>query len=284
MEYLFSAIIGWIVSNILNQFFFRARKTGQIIETLEGRLAEKDKSIEQLRREQKRRTKEKHHIVQALKRSGLSTDKLISKYDKPLNAILISYSWQEPKGFIKEELARYNSKWLGGDVSLIPPANIPRNIRNVDDLRTWFENEILKGRQCKIKFLILVDLKTKAYWNTYLPDPHIERIHNSIGERLDIEDLFTDEQIGRIALSDIIRSGDIAWLASHILSADELEIVHKNQSLIEGELGNPSLRLLSDEHITDKLSTILAQHGISNSEEVSKVIVREAKFWHSRLR
>jgi len=107
MEYFFGSIISWIVSNILNRFFFRARKTDQIIETLEERLAGKDKSIERLRREQKRRAKERHHIVQALKRSGLSTDRLIDRYDKPLNAILISYATQvEPtqKGFYRRKV------------------------------------------------------------------------------------------------------------------------------------------------------------------------------------
>lgn len=284
MEYIFNAIVSWVVTNILNRVFFKTRNTSQIIETLEERLAQKEKNIELLTKEQKKRVKEKQHFVQALKRSGLSTEKLINRYDKPLNAILISYTWQEPPGFIKEELSRYNSKWLGGDVSLITPANIPKNMRNKDDLRTWFETKILKGRHCKLKFLILVDLKTKAYWNTYLPDPEIERIHCSIGEKLDIEDLFTDEQVSRIALSDIIRSGDIAWLASHILSKDELELITKNQSHIERELGNPSLRLLSNESIIDKLSSILNKYGIFNPEEVSRAVVGEAKFWHSRLR
>jgi len=293
MEYLFSAAVGWVVSNILNRFFFRARKTNQIIEAMEGRLADKDKSIERLMKGEKRRTKERHHIVQALKRSGLSADKLIDKYDKPLNAILISYATQvEPATsgfyrkckFVQEELKSHNARSLGGQDFLIPPANVPKWIKNNKDLQKWFEEEILKKRYCKLKFLILFDLRKKAFWQNYVPYKQKKPWNFTIGEILRIEDLFTEAQISKIALSDIVRSGDIAWLASDILSPDELEIIHKNQSLIEGELGNPSLRLLSNDGMVATLSTVLAQHGISSPDEVASVIVGEAKFWHSRLR
>lgn len=219
MEYFFGSIISWIVSNILNRFFFRARKTDQIIETLEERLAGKDKSIERLRREQKRRAKERHHIVQALKRSGLSTDRLIDRYDKPLNAILISYATQvEPtqKGFyrkckfIRDELMTYNAKGLGGSDFLIPPTKVPNWIKNNEDLQTWFEQDILKGRYCKLKLLILFDLRKKAFWHNYVPYEQKKPWNFTLGEVLDVEDIFTEKQISKIALSDIVRSGDIA--------------------------------------------------------------------------
>jgi hypothetical protein len=293
MEYLLGALVSWVVNNILNRFFFRARKTEQIMEALEGRLAEKDKDIERLRKEQRKRVKERHHIVQALKRSGISTDKLINKYDKPLNAILISYASQKeltPRGrlreshFIRTELERYNVKYLGGSDSLIPPAKVPKNIKNSNDLKIWFDSEILKGRYCKLKFLVLLDLRKKAFWNSNLPYMQTRTLHRTLGEVLTIEDIFTEEQISKIALSDIVRSGDIAWLASDILSPDELEIIHKNQSLIEGELGNPSLRLLSNDGMVATLSTVLAKYGISSPDKVASVIVGEAKFWHYRLR
>jgi hypothetical protein len=285
MDVIFSAIVGWFTSKILDRVFFRKKSNNEeIIGIYERRLAEKDELIQKLEKAQKKRKKEKRRIIQSLKRSGLSTDKLVERYDKPLNAILISYSHQTPKAFIKDELARYNSKWLGGDVSLIPPTNVPKNIKNKDDLKSWFEKEILKGRNCKLKFLTLIDLKAKAYWYTYLPNAQIERIHGSIGERLNIEDLFTEEQINRIALSNIIRDGDIVWLASGLLSGTELEIIHSNQTLIENKLGKPSLSEFADDNIVSELSVALADIGISNPDEVSKAIVDEAKFWHSRLK
>ena len=51
MEYIFSAIVSSITSNVLNRIFFRKRKTEIIIKTHEKRLKEKDKSIEKLKRE-----------------------------------------------------------------------------------------------------------------------------------------------------------------------------------------------------------------------------------------
>ena len=288
-----SGIIGWIITKVLNRFFLKARKNKEIINTYEKRLEEKEKSIEKLTREQKKREKEKHRIIQSLKRSGLSTRKLVERYNRPLNTILISYMTQvEPTGtgyykkcqFVKAELEKYDAKYLGGGVSLIPPTKVPRRIRNGGDLKLWFEQEILKGRYCKLKFLILFDLGKEAFWHSYVPYEQRNPFHFTLGEVLGIEDLFTEEQINRIALGDIIRDGDIAWLASRLLSGTELEIIHSNQTLIENKLGKPSLREFADDNIVSKLSVALTEIGINNPDEVSKAIVNEAKFWHSRLK
>ena len=293
MEFIISAIVSWITSNILTRIFFKARKIEEIIDTYERRIEEKEKSIERLTREQKKREKEKHRIFQSLKRSGLSVDKLVERYDKPLNAILISYVTQvEPTGtgyykhckFVQEELKRFNVKSLGGADFLIPPAKVPEWIKNRDYLESWFENEILKGRYCKLRFLILFDLREKSFWKSYVPYVQKKPWNYTIGEVLEIEDLFTEDQIHRIALSDIIRDGDIVWLASRLLSKSELETIHKTQTFIESELGNPSLRELSDHNMVSKLSAVFTKYGITNPGEVSKAIVEEAKFWHSTLR
>lgn len=293
MEFFIGAIVSWVVNNILNRFFFRGRKNEEIIKVYERRILERDQSIATLRREQKKREKEKYRIIQSLKRSGLSVDKLVERYGKPLNAILISYVTQvrpNKKGFyerykfVREELKKYNAKNLGGADALIPPAKVPEWIKNRGDLQSWFEKEILKGRYCKLRFLILFDLRKRAFWNSYVPYEQKHPWNFTLGEVLSIEDLFTEEQINKIALSDVIRDGDIAWLASYLLSGNELEVIHKNQSLIEHKLGNPSLREFSNDTIWSELSIVLAEYGITNPDEVSKAIVDEAKFWSSRLK
>jgi len=273
---ILSAPIAWYIWRKLDQLF-KNKSNERIVKDYYEALQEKEL-------ERKEEFKEKQQIIDALKRSSISTSRLIERYDKPLNAILISYSWQNPPGFIRDELARYNSKWLGGDVSLIPPKNVPKEIKNRENLKSWFEKEILKDRDCKLKFLALIDLTEKTYWNTYLPDANVERIHCSIGEKLNIDDLFTPEQIRTIALKDIIQNGDIAWLSSRVLSSDELEIIHLNQTVIENKLGNLSLRELSDTDKIEEITSVLTDIGIGNPEEVSKAIVDEAKFWHSRLK
>lgn len=290
-----SSVLG-IISTIigfLNRFFPRVRQNEELINTYELRLAGKEERIQELEKEHKKRAKEKRRIIQSLKRSGLSTDKLVERYSKPLKAILGSYVTQvEPSGtgyykpckFVQEELRRFNAKSLGGADFLIPPAKVPEWIRSRDDLESWFEKEILKGRYCKLRFLILFDLRKKAFWKSYVPYAQVRPWNYTIGEVLDVEDLFTEEQINKIALSDIIRDGDVAWLASRLLSGTELEIIHKNQALIEKKLGNPSLRQLSNESMVSELSAVFAEFGITNAAEVSKAIVAEAKFWHSRLK
>jgi len=290
---IWGPIVSWFTTEILNRIFFRGRKTEEIINTYEKRLKEKDKSIQKLERAQKKREKEKRRIIQSIKRSGLSTDKLVERYNKPLNAILISYATQvEQTGtgyykkckFVQEEIRRFNAKGLGGADFLIPPAKVPRWVKNRNDLETWFEKEILKGRYCKLRFLILFDLRKQAFWKSYVPYIQKKPWNYTIGEVLDVEDLFTEEQINRIALSNIIRDGDIVWLASGLLSGTELEIIHSNQTLIENKLGKPSLREFADDNIVSELSVAVAGIGISNPDEVSKAIVDEAKFWHSRLK
>jgi len=281
-----------MISNVLDKLFLK-KSNAEIIEIYEKRIEDRDREIEALKKDQRKREKEKHHIIQSLKRSGLSTDKLIERYDKPLYSILISYATQvkpnskgyyEPYKFIQKELRQYNVKMLGGADLLIPPTKVPRWIKNKNDLQAWFEKEILKGRYCKLKFLILFDLRKKAFWNNYVPYNQKKPFNLTLGEVLGIEDLFTEEQINVIALSDIIRDGDIVWLASRLLNGKELEIIHKNQSFIEHALGNPSLRQLSSESIVQRLNDVFVQCGIANADDVAKAIIDEAKFWISRLK
>ncbi len=286
---IITAPIVWFISWKLDQYF-KVRRNQEIAKEYlqglaikDGAISEREKRIIELESQKEKEAGEKRQIIEALRRSGISTTRLIERYDKPLNAILISYDYQTPAAFIKDELLRYNSKWLGGDVSLIPPSSVPKGIKDRDDLKSWFESEILKDRRCKLKFLILVDLKAKAYWNTYLPNSNVEHIHRSIGEQLDIEDLFTPEQMRLIALKDIVQSGDIVWLCSRVLSAEELQVVHSNQDNIEEMLGKPTLRELADSSVTGKLASVLGQY-VKKPEDVAKAITEEARFWQSVLK
>jgi hypothetical protein len=288
-----NSIYGWITAQILNRIFFSRNSNKEIVLVYEERLQEKDERIRKLTSEEKKHVRERLHVIQALKRSGLSTEKLVEKYDRPLNAILISYVTQVKPGkrgyyesykFVQQELKKFNALNLGGADALIPPSKVPKWIKNRIDLKLWFENEILKGRYCKLRFLILFDLRNKAFWNSYLPYKQKQPWNFTLGEVLGVEDIFTEEQLNRIALSDVIRDGDIAWLASHFIGTIELEIVHKNQSLIERKLGNPTLKEISKGTISDKLSSALDECGISNSIEVARDIISEARFWTSRLK
>ncbi len=290
---IINSIYGWITAQILNRIFFSRNSNKEIIHAYDERLKEKDENIKKLTKEEKKYARERFRVIQALKRSGLSTDKLVERYDRPLNAILISYVTQVKPGkkgyyekckFVQLELKKYGALNLGGADALIPPSKVPKWIKNRLDLKLWFESKILKGRYCKLRFLILFDLRNKAFWNSYIPYKQKQPWNFTLGEVLNIEDLFTEEQINRIALGDVIRDGDIAWLASHFLATTELEVVHKNQSIIERKLGNPTLKEISKGTISDKLSSVLDEYGINNSLEVAKDIISEARFWDLRLK
>ncbi len=292
LNYWYSAIIGWITSKLLNTFF-KDRTIEKIIDTYEARLAEKENDIERLTTQKYSKEKERNRIIKALKRSGLSTDKLVEKYDNPLNAILISYATQVEQTktgyytktkFLREELEKYNAKNLGGADWVIPPAKVPLWIKNRHDLESWFEKDILRDRHCKLRYLILFDLKKKAFWKSYVPYTQKTPWNHTIGEVLGVEDLFTENQSFRIALDNIIKEGDIVWLASSVLSEHELDKLQRNQTTIEKNLGEMTLRDLSNKEAIIKLEPIFNELGINNPNEISKAIVEEAKFWYSRLK
>lgn len=293
--FIIDDIISWIVGRILDRLYPNRNSNDTLIKDLNKRVAElqedKEKLTKSFQKDQKTQDTEKRRIIDSLKRRGISVDKLIQKYDKPILAILISYASQKEQrkpgsysnsSFLRSELEKYNSKYLGGTDVIIPPANVPHWIKNNTDLKKWFEKEILKRRFCKIKYLALIDLKKDIYWETYLPYEQKRPMHFTIGEKLDIKDIFSETEINKISLSQIIRDGDVGWLASTVITGDELDIILKNQIIIERELGNPSLRILSSDDMAPKLSAVLKTF-ISKPDEVAKRIVQEAKFWEAKL-
>lgn len=305
-----NAIIMWILSKIGDTAFGELvkkvlekrfpklfkDKTKEIVDIYEHRIEEKNTEIVRLEKErleqQQQHQQEEGRLMSSLKRRSIAVDKLLEQYHKPLNAIIISYATQREQvsgknrqsHFLKNELARYNSKYLGGTDVLIPPASVPAGLKTQEDLKRWFEIDILKNRYCKIKFLVLFDLKRSAFWGTYLPYIQKKPMHFSLGDKLSIEDIFTNEQINKLAISEIITSGDIAWLASSVVSEIELEVILRNQKSIETEIGNPSLRVLSNIAIKNKLASVLSKYNIQDSDSIAQSIVDEAKFWHNKIK
>lgn len=294
--FIIDDIIGWIIAKILDKFFSKKEDNLEVIKLYESRMrslqGEKEQLAENLSKAKETHKKEQTRVIDSLKRRGLSVEKLIEKYDKPLNAILISYVTQKAPTttgyykdtkFVREELKRFNVKSIGGCVSLIPPSKVPPHIKDRKDLKEWFEKEILKGRFCKVPFLILFDLKKHAFWNTYLPYKQKKPFYHTIGESLSVEDLFTEKQINKIALSTVIKDGDITWFASSVLGESEVDIIIKNQAVIEKSLGNPSLRVLANNVTTAQLSKSLSPF-LKKPDDVAKAIIEEAKYWDSKLK
>ena len=225
---------------LLKYFELNSVKNKSLVDYLNKRVEklEKDKSgISKSRVKDKEKfEKEKSKIIDSLKRQGVSTDKLIREYESPLNAILISYASQHVPtknggnkafAFLREELRHFDAVYLGGTDILIPPNRVPAKIKRKEDLETWFEKEILKGRYCKIKFMALIDLKSKVFWKTYLPYSQKDPRHFTIGEQLTVDQIFTEDQIKKIALGDIIKKGDLLWLSSTFMTASQQKILQK---------------------------------------------------------
>ena len=308
MEFItifFSAIVSWITSSILNKLF-RKKTTKEVLELNNRRLIElleeHEKVISKLEKESKKKELEESSIFESIRRSGLSTEKLmnelIDEYHRPLNAILICTYFQKipdgtlygkDKKFVFEELQRYECKSLGGGIYLIPPKNVPDGIHDNNDLHKWFDTEILKDKYCKLKFLLLVDLRKKAYWMNNLPyqpsDNPFHRIHRNIGEVLSLEDIFNEDHISQTTtIAKIISHGDIGWLAHKHVSENDLVTIRLNQSSIENKLGKPTLRELALGNYRSKLKTVLEEFDIQNPEEAAKLIISEAQYWNRQIK
>jgi len=78
---IFSAPIAWYIWRKLDQLFKNKSN--------EGIVKDYYKALQKKEIERKEELKEKQQIIDALKRSSISTLRLIERYDKPLNAILI---------------------------------------------------------------------------------------------------------------------------------------------------------------------------------------------------
>ena len=286
-------IIKWFMEKIWDRIFPKKNENLEIIKIYEEKIQVLEEDKERLSKKKELTDKEIARIIDSIKRSGFSTKRVIETYDKPLNAIFISYASQYEQSdkkyltsshFLRTEFEKYNSRYLGGTDVIIPPKYVPKTIKNREDLQQWFEKEILKGRFCKLKLLALIDLRDKMFCGCYLPYKQKEPHHHTIEEVLRIDDLLTDEEIiSKLSIARLIRDGDIVWLASTTLPEKELGIIHENQEKIEAALGNPSLRVLADEKMVQKLTAVLKGY-LETPEEISKKIVNEAKFWESRIR
>ncbi len=229
-------------------------------------------------------------VINSLKQRKFSIRKVLNKYNKPLMSIIISYATQKEEkkkgsyvgsSFIKVELEKYNSKYLGGTDAIIPTTNVPKGIKNKEDLREWFEKMILKGRYCKIKFIALVDISKDVYWGKYIPYVQKDPKHFTIGEVFSIDDILTEEEVKTISFIEIIKEGDILWLLSPFLSKLELDKILKNQDKIEHELKNPPLEFYAKTENISKINKVLNKY--INTKNHAEFIQEEAIFWVNKI-
>ena len=293
------SLIPFIVSTIpLIISFFEGKKEKEnkeffelIVEnkTLREDLSEKEREVFL----ERTKNKEWDLVINSLKNKSLLKENLIRKYSKPLPIILFQYGNQKinnkKEKFVTEKLEKeYNVRSLGGSLKVIPPNKVPKNVKNGQDLRKWFENKIqskYEGSTCIISVLAIVDLKN-VYWKTDY-DYNV-RYYTSLGKALSIEDIFQKDEIPKLLASenisvlDPVLSGDIAFLCSNFLSDKELNLVYKNQEEIERKMGNLSLMELSKEENIKKISISFSKY-FKNNQEISERIIKEANFWIGKL-
>ena len=292
-------VIGYVIDFLVNHVpWVRNRLTKKNEENNEELAGKLEKRIKELVRKNKLASdlieikeelhnQEKNHIFNSIKRNRISLNRLVKRIKRPLKVILISYADQEISGFIKKELKKYHVESLGSTVSIIPPAHVPPDIHNEKDLQSWFEEKILRGRQCKLKFLILLNIKENLFWKNYIipqkeGGKRKQTFHKTLGEALNIDNIFKKDEINAISFGQFIKDGDIAWFASLILTKKELKRIIENQDYIENELDSPNLQELASDDMKPRISSVLSTF-FDNSKEIGDSIVEEAKYWNREL-
>lgn len=141
-------IIKWFMEKIWDKLFPKKNENLEIIKTFEQRIQKLETDKEAMSKKVSEKDVENKQIIDSIKRRGFSTRRVIEKYGKPLNAIFVSYSSQFEKSdkkypvsshFLKDELQKYNSRYLGGTDAIIPPRYVPKDIKNNSDLKNWFD-------------------------------------------------------------------------------------------------------------------------------------------------
>ena len=121
-------------------------------------------------------------------------------------------------------------------------------------------------------------------YQDFEPPSSRKKLHYTIGDKLDILDILKENELRTMSIGDVILDGDIGWLASGCASGKEIEIIYSNQTEIENELGNPSLRVLvTDKTYAKRLEKTLEKYNISNPRDLANKIIKEAKFWYEKL-
>lgn len=243
-------------------------------------------------------------ILERVRRSlkgVLSTEELLKEFDNPLNAVLI-YKWGEPEQkLIRDGLAKLGFKDIASGIKILPPSRMPDPpLKNRRDIEKWLRQNLLDHLPTSHKYTIvfaqLIDLR-KVYTTKYAPQMWADRFRGfTLLDKLSWEELFPIRIIRKLVTEKthvsyeklIVEHFPFSFLISRFLSDNDLDRVLPQRKEIVQELKRAfnlkSVTLIDfAEMNAEELSRIIATMKISNSKQVAKGMINEARIWKSFL-
>jgi len=240
-------------------------------------------------------------VRSSLKEVGISTEDLVKEYDHPLKAMLIFKFRERISGrksvVLRDKIRELGFKYIQSGVYVLPPVLTPSSLETREDIGKWFKSAVVDpigpNLEYVIPFAVLIDLR-KAYSERKAPERAWGR---TIFGVLGPDELFPPEYIigtmnrKHISLEDIIRLGDITFLAAGCLTDSELLKVQENKreliSQIQYTLGTRGINLSEYKKMdSEKLASMLRRFvdDPARARHIAETIVNEAIFWDKFLK
>lgn len=219
----------------------------------------------------------RERLIESLDRDGVRRTELLDKYDDEIPFIVINYNKNEPDRWLIEKLKEeYNAEGLSGGGAVIPPEEVPDNLKNNKrSIDNWWEENILEeGKKILLVHATLGDLRNVT-WHDDFPKYSTWTIQ----EAIDVEDYLPDDfyELDEVTNSiEHIEKGDIGFLASKYVTRQEIKSIHENQKKIEKRLGNPNIRELGNEEMKPELAEVLDGY-VADPENVASGVIFQAK-------
>lgn len=171
-------------------------------------------------------------------------------------------------------------------MKLIPPAKVPSDIKESDDLKDWIEEFYpTEDHKSVVSFATVLDLRDIFWHSDYDESKSIRR---TIGDEMDIDQIFQTEQeffqsmeANDISLLEIVEEMNVGYFAAKITNRKEAEDIYDNLDTIQSELNQPSLLWLSKEKNKQQIQEAIEDYT-DTPEELAEGIQERAQFWEEK--
>jgi hypothetical protein len=244
-------------------------------------------------------------LSSSIKTAGITTYEIVRNYDKPVKAILLM-KFRETIGgkrqvVLKDRLKKLGFKFIWGGVRILPPVKTPQYLDSQKDLDRWIRDNIIDGLDPEFKYVFpfatLLDMSVVFSERKGAPEVGPSGRVRTLFEELGADDfdpgvVYSCIKKRHVSIEDLIRQGDIVFLASKSLDSSTRERLEHSKEEITNELKKATgverldLSYFSsmDKKGERKLSAALKKGHVSDEKAVAKGIIHEAKFWDRFLR
>jgi len=259
------------------------------VQNLKSDLEQQREKKERFREERKRENQRLKNLKRILKNKGIDTSYLVDKYDSSLYApVMVLTHFNSPNHnseseaeVINENLDALDADTLHGATKIIPPRNFDQDVSRKEELRDWFDEEILDGEtdlSHRLEFLSIVDIN-QVFDRDNAEDDDGGYPANTVSDLFDTDTVVPTEELldilvnsDRISIEDEIRQ-NVALLAVSSASKQQMDEIISNQTGIQDDLGTLTEIANTD---PDRVGTVLSKYGVADSDKLAQSIVQEA--------